>query len=95
MRARSRETEKLFSVHDLIIAEFNQVLQMEMVSLKYGDALHVIDVETSIKNGGVINKSDAVSTWTNKRKFFLMNIYAGGHGYIHTDRGQILNPSNL
>lgn len=58
-----RPRKFLFSVTYPIIGEFNQVLQIEIMSLRHRNILGVTDVSTGFHSGGVFNKINENSTW--------------------------------
>lgn len=66
MPAISTETTEIsFSVRDPNFGEYDYVLYTDVVFLRNGNLLHVIDVGTNFHSVGSINKSHAVSTWKN------------------------------
>lgn len=69
-----------------VIGEFNQVLQIDITSLRHEKLLRVTDVATQFQDGGLINKADAVSIWRTSCRFWI-NIFTGAPGYTHTDTG--------
>ena len=76
----------LYSMHEPIIEELNNTLQVDVVKLSDGYVVHVVGVGTKFQNGSFTNRMDAKTAWWMLRNCWI-DVYAGAPDYVYAHAG--------
>lgn len=91
---RAKPHQFLFSIKDDVTAEFNHVLQVDIMHLSDGNVLHILCTGTGFQQGQFVTNMSATEAWKVLTRIWI-NTYSGAANKIETDSGSNFTATEL